>query len=87
MSPSYRMGKMGGRGRAGGCGIRSTFRYGARREHGSYKEASKRREARIEDGKHSRLAKLVLHSMDLAIEERIKHGIARAGAKIVPREI
>ena len=42
---------------------------------------------RIEDGKHSRLANHVLHSMDLAIEERIENGIGRAGAKIVPFEI
>ena len=42
---------------------------------------------RIEDGKHSRLANHVLHSMDLAIEERIENGLGRAGAKIVPFEI
>ena len=37
--------------------------------------------ARIEDGKHSRLAKLVLHSMDRAIEEKIKNGMEIARCK------
>lgn len=39
MSPSYRMGKMGGKGKWGAGGIRSTFGLGARGEGGSYKEA------------------------------------------------
>ncbi len=50
------------------------------------KRRAREARARIKDGKDCKVANHVLHSMDLAIEERIENGIGRAGAKIVPRE-
>ena len=66
---------------AGGCGIRSTIGLGARGEGDHIKRRASEARARIEDGKHSRLANRVLHSMDLAIEEKIKNGMEIARCK------
>ena len=45
MSPSYRMGRMGGKGEAGRHGQRAGLALGARKRHEAYKEASERSEA------------------------------------------
>ena len=67
MSPSYRMGKREGGEMREQAAIAPRLAMARERAEDHIKRRARGARARIEDGKHSRLANRVLHSMDLAI--------------------